>query len=215
MGDIGIGGVALEDHVGVVIPDWAAPRKSPAGVIGLDFLRRYAVVFNVRARTIELYPHGAIPQDRLKGWRSVKLNANTYAAASGALYSTKGIVNRSPTTFLVDLGSATTMLNYRAAEAMFSSVATRDLGEGFTTGSRLKDLFDDRERVRTAKINRIQIGRTAWRGVGVIVHDAAIFDEIGVQRLPFGLLGADLVMAGDFALDFGERKLYLAKRRTR
>ncbi len=215
MGDIAVGPATLEDHVGVIIPDWASPRKSPAGVIGLDFLRKYAVVFDVRARTITLYPHGAIPEDRLNGWRSVKLNASTYAAASGALYSTKGLINRKPTTLLIDIGSPTTLINYRAAEAMFSSVATRDLGEGFTTGSRLKDVFDDRTRVRTAKINRIQVGRTAWRGVGVIVHDAQIFEEIGVERLPFGLLGADLIMGGDFALDFGERKLYLAKRRSR
>ncbi len=215
IGDIAVGGAVLEDHIGVIIPDWAAPRKSPAGVIGLDFLRRYAVVFDVRGRTMTLYPHGEIPDGRLKGWRSVKLRANTYAAASGALYSTKGLINRSPTTFLIDLGSGATIINYRAAEAMFSSVVTRDLGEGFTTGSRLKDVFDDRARVRTAKINRIQIGRTAWRGVGVIVHDAPIFDEIGVSRLPFGLFGADLIMGGDFALDFGERRLYLAKRRNR
>lgn len=215
MGDVGVGGAVLDEHVGVIIPDWAAPRKSPAGVIGLDFLRRYAVVFDVRSRTIELYPHGALPENRIDGWRSVKLRANTYAAASGALYSTKGLINRSPTTLLIDLGSPTTLINYRAAEAMFSSVVSRDLGEGFTTGSRLKDVFDDRTRVRTAKINRIQVGRTAWRGVGVIVHNAPIFDEIGVQRLPFGLLGADLIMGGDFALDFGEGKLYLAKRRAR
>jgi predicted aspartyl protease len=214
IGDIAIGAAGLDDHVGVIIPDWAPPRKSPAGVIGLDFLRRYAVVFNVRARTISFYPHGEIPKDRIDGWRSIRLRANTYAAASGALYSARGLINRSPTTFLIDLGSGTTLINYRAAEAMFSSVVGRDLGEGFTTGSRLKDVFDDRTKVRTALINRIQIGRLSWRRVGVIVHNAPIFDEIGVQRLPFALLGADLIMGGDFALDFGEHRLYLAKRRV-
>jgi predicted aspartyl protease len=214
IGDIAVGAASLDDHIGVIIPDWAAPRKSPAGVIGLDFLRRYAIVFNVRERTMSLYRHGEIPKDRIDSWRSIRLRANTYAAASGALYSAKGLINRSPTTFLIDLGSGTTLINYRAAEAMFSSVVGRDLGEGFTTGSRLKDVFDDRTKVRTALINRIQIGRLSWRRVGVIVHNAPIFDEIGVQRLPFALLGADLIMGGDFALDFGEHRLYLAKRRV-
>lgn len=211
MGDIAVGVAKMPDHIGVILPDWAAPRKTPAGVIGIDFLRQYAVVFDVRAKTMTLYPHGGIPKSRIKGWRSVKLRANTYAAASGALYSTKGLINRSPTTFIVDLGSVTTMINYRAAEAMFSSVITRDLGEGFTTGSRLKDVFDDRTRTRTALLNRIQVGRTTWRNVGVWVKNAPIFDEIGVQRLPFGLLGADLLAVQDFALDFGENRLYLTK----
>lgn len=211
MGDIGVGGVGMADHVGVVLPDWGAPRKTPAGVLGIDFFKRYAVVFDVRARMISLYPHGGIPPELIDDWRSVKLQAKTYAAATGALYSTRGLVNRSPTTFIIDLGSAATLINYRAAEAMFSSVVTRDLGEGFTTGSRLKDVFDDRTRARTALLNRIQIGRSTWRNVGVWVHDASIFDEIGVQSLPFGLLGADLLAAQDFALDFGENRLYLSK----
>lgn len=211
LGDIALGAAELKDHVGVIIPDWAAPRKTPAGIIGIDFLRQYAIVFDVSERTISLYPHGGIPAERIRKWRSVKLRANTYAAASGALFSTKGLINRSPTTFIIDLGSAATMINYRAAEAMFSSVVSRDLGEGFTTGSRLKDVFDDRTRTRTALLNRIQVGRTAWRNVGVWVRNAPIFDEIGVQRLPFGLLGADLIAAQDFALDFGEHRLYLDK----
>lgn len=213
MGDIGVGAATMPGHVGVILPDWATPRKTPAGVIGIDFLKAYAIVFDVRARTMALYPHGAIPKARIKNWRSVKLKANTYAAASGALYTTKGLINRTPTTFIIDIGSVTTLINYRAAEAMFSSVVTRDLGEGFTTGSRLKDVFDDRTRTRTALLNRIQVGRTTWRNVGVWVKNAPIFDEIGVQRLPFGLLGADLLAAQDFALDFGEYRLYLAKSR--
>lgn len=210
-GDISVGSATMRNHVGVVIPDWEAPRKTPAGIIGIDFLKQYAVVFDVGERTMTLYPHGGIPKQKIAKWRSAKLQSNTYAAASGALYTTKGLVNRSPTVFVIDLGSVATLINYRAAEAMFSSVVTRDLGEGFTTGSRLKDVFDDRTKTRTARLNRIQIGRTAWRGVGVWVKDAPIFDEIGVQRMAFGLLGADLLAAQDFALDFGEHRIYISK----
>jgi len=210
-GDVALGAAVLPDHVGVIIPDWAAPRKTPAGIIGIDFLKRYAVIFDVRAKSISLYPHGGLPKEKIGKWKSAKLRANTYAATSGALYTTKGLVNRSPTTFVIDLGSVATLINYRAAEAMFSSVVSRDIGEGFTTGSRLRDVFDDRSRARTAILNRIQIGRTSWRNVGVWVKNAPIFDEIGVQRLPFALLGADLLAAQDFALDFGESKIYISK----
>lgn len=210
-GDVAIGDAVLPDHVGVVIPDWAPPRKTPAGIIGLDFLKRYAVIFDVRARTISLYPHGGLPKEKIRKWNSARLRANTYAATSGALYTTKGLINRSPTTFIIDLGSVATLINYRAAEAMFSSVVSGDLGEGFTTGSRLRDVFDDRSRTRTALLNRVQIGRTSWRNVGVWVKNAPIFDEIGVQRLPFALLGADMIATQDFALDFGENRLYISK----
>ncbi|MCB2112400.1 MAG: aspartyl protease family protein [Parvularculaceae bacterium] len=211
LGEVSFGAAKLENHIGVILPDWGAPRRTPAGIVGIDFLKRYAVVFDVRKKTITLYPHGAIPKNRIRSWKTVKLRPRSYAAASGALYTTKGLVNRSPTTFIIDLGSVATLINYRAAEAMFSSVVSRDLGEGFTTGSRLKDVFDDRTRARTALLNRIQVGRASWRNAAVWVYNAPIFDEIDVQRLPFGLLGADLIASQDFALDFGENKLYLSK----
>lgn len=212
IGDISVGGAVLPDHVGVILQDWKAPRRSPAGIIGIDFLRQYAVVFNVREKTMTLYAHGKIPKDRIAGWRSVKLQAETYAAASGALYATRGKINRSPVNLIVDLGSVTTMINYRAVESMLPSVMTNDSAVGFTTGTRLKDVFDDRTRVRTALLDRVQIGRKAWRSVPVWVHDASIFDEIGVQGRAFGLLGADLLIAQDLALDFGEARLYIRQR---
>jgi len=211
LGEISLGGASLINHVAVIIPDWEAPRRTPAGIIGIDFLKRYAIVFDISEKTMTLYPHGAIPKERIKRWKSVKLQARTYAAASGALFSTRGLVNRSQTTFIIDLGSVATLINYHAAEAMFSSVVSKDLGEGFTTGSRLRDVFDDRTHARTALLNRIQVGRSIWRNTAVWVYDAPIFDEIDVQRLPFGLLGVDLIGAQDFALDFGEERLYLSK----
>lgn len=211
MGEISVGDASLPDHIGVILPDWRAPRKSPAGIIGIDFLRQYAVVFNVRDKTMALYAHGKIPKERIDGWRSVKLKAETYAAASGALYSTVGKINRSPINLIIDLGSVTTVINYRAVEAMLPNVLTNEASLGFTTGSRLRDVFDDRTKARTALLNRVQVGRKFWRSVPVWVHDAPIFDEIGVQHLAFGLLGADLLTAQDFALDFGEQRLYLSR----
>lgn len=215
IGDIRLGQAEMNDHVGVLIPDWAPPRETPHGILGLDFLKQYAVVFDVDEKTMTLYRHGEIPKSALKGYRKIKLSANTYAAATGALYVTRGLINRSQTNFIIDLGSAATLINYEAAEAIYSSVASRDLGEGFTSGSRLRDVFDDRTQARTALINRIQIGRLVWRNTGVWVYNAPIFDEIDVQRRSFGLLGADLIAAQDFALDFGENALYLTKPKRR
>lgn len=212
IGNVAVGAARLDDHIGVVLPDWAPPRRTPHGVIGLDFLREYAVYFDYASRTMTLYPHGGVPRARTRELRRVKLAPRDFGKASGALFTTDGLINRKPTTFIVDLGSVSTLINYEAAEAIFSSVMTRDLGEGFTTGSRLKDIFDDRARARTALINRIQIGRVSWRRHGVWVFNSPLFDELDVQRLPFGLAGVDLLADRDFALDFGENEMYIARR---
>ncbi len=211
-GNLNIGPASLPDHVGVIVPDWGGSRKTPAGIIGIDFLRRYAIAFDVREKTMSLYPHGQLPKDLVSGWTAVPVRAQTYAAASGALYTAKGAINRSQTTFIIDLGSVTTLINYRAAEAIYASTISTSLSEGLTTGSRLKDLFDDRTTLRTARLNRIQLGRRSWKSTPVWIYNAPIFDEIGVQHLSVGLLGLDVLTAQDLALDFGENRLYIAKK---
>ena len=211
MGDVGIGTAKLEEHIGVVLPDWE-DRETPHGIIGLDFLEKYAVYFDESEQTMTLYPHGGIPEELTDPLSRIELRATNYGAVSGALYTTRGRINRTRTNFIIDLGSVSSLINYEAAEAIYSSVLTRDLGEGFTTGSRLKDVFEDRSRARTARINKIQLGRVNWRNHGVWVYDAPVFDEINVQRLPYALAGVDLLSDRDFALDFGEKNMFIARR---
>jgi predicted aspartyl protease len=211
-GEIGLGAAVLPNHVGVVIPDWEAPRRTPHGIIGLDFLRRYAVYFDHASRTMTLYPHGGIPERLTDNLARIKLRPNDFGKASGALFTTRGLINRKPTTFIIDLGSISSLINYKSAEAIFSAVITSNSGVGFTTGSHLKDVFDDRTHARTALINRVQLGRVTWRNHGMWVYNAPIFDELGVQRLAYGLAGVDLLADRDFALDFGENNLFVSKR---
>lgn len=212
LGDIALGGAVLEDHVGIILGDWAPPRRTPRGIIGLDFLREYAVHFNSATRTMTLYPHGGIPKSELKGLIKVKLTPDDFGATSGALFKAEGLVNRKPVKFIIDLGSASTLINYIAGEAIFSTVQTTNIGQGFTTGSHLKDVFDDRTHARTALLNRIQLGRAIWRNHGAWIYNAPVFDDLGVQGLAYGLAGVDLFADRDFALDFGENALYVSRR---
>ena len=211
LGDIAVGPARMPDHIGVILPDWNAPRKTPHGILGIDFFRRYAVVFNVRDKTMELYPHGGIPKERIYRWRAVNLRPESYAAATGSLFTAQGFLNGAPVTFLIDLGSVATLVNYRAAESLFSGVITRSTSRSLSTGSRLSDVFDDRTLTKTGRFKRVRVGSLVWRNVVVWLRDAPIFDELGVQSRPFGLLGADLLAAQDFALDFGEEHLYVRK----
>lgn len=211
LGEIAVGQAVMTDHIGVVLPDWSEPRKTPHGVLGIDFFRRYAVVFNNREKTMSLYAHGEIPKDKIRKWSPVRLRAQTFAAASGALYTTRGFLNRSPVTFIIDLGSAATLVNYDAAEAIFSGTISRGGASSVTTGSRLNDIFDNRTTVRTGKFRTISVGGATWRNSVIWLKDASIFTELGVSGQPYGLLGADLLATQDFALDFGENRLYISK----
>lgn len=217
LGEIGLGEAVLKDHVGAVLPDWAPPRRTPHGIIGLDFLSAYAVYFDHQTRTMTLYPHGGIPEPLTKGLARIKLKPNAFGTASGVLFTVDGHLNREKITFIIDLGSVSSLINYKAGEAIYANslAIAHGPGRGSTTGSRIADVFDDRTRARTALIYRIEIGGVWWRGLSLWLYNAPIFDELGVQRLPYGLAGLDLLADRDFALDFGENKMFIAKRPRR
>lgn len=214
LGDIRVGAATLEDHVGVILEDWPAPRRTPHGVIGLDFLQRYAVHFDARQRLLTLYEHGDLPKALTDDLAKVDLVPKTFGNVGGALFTAEGDINRSRMTFIIDLGSASTLINYKAAEMLIKGVVIRDSASPIT-GTRLQDVFGDRSIARITRINRFRLDGVTWRGVESWVFNAPLFDEIGVQDRPYGFAGVDLFKDRDFALDFGENVLYVSRRAVR
>lgn len=211
IGDIDAGTILARDHVGVVLPDWEAPRETPAGVIGLDILEQFALAFDVRAKTLTLYERGGLPEDLTSRMRTAPIRRPRFEGSGARLYAARGRVNGEPIEFIVDLGIATTLINYAAGDAMLANSIVVAPGRAATTGSRIEDVFDDRSRANAGRFRSISVGRQRWSNKVLWVYDAPLFDELGVQRLAFGLLGADLLTAQDFAIDFSKQRLYFSR----
>jgi hypothetical protein len=211
IGDIAAGAVLARRQTGVILPDWEAPRETPAGVIGLDILENFALAFDVDARTIAFYPKGALPAELTGKMRKTPMKRTRYEGAGAELFTVRGRVNGEPITFILDLGLATTLVNYAAGEALFSGRLFVAAGRTARTGTRLDDVFDDRTRVSSGVMRTITVGTQRWSRPVVWIYDAPLFDELGVQRLAYGLLGADLLMRKDFAIDFASGRLYLGR----
>lgn len=211
LGDVAVGAAAMRDHVGVILRDWSLPRTTPHGILGIDFFRQYAVVFDTDKRVMTLYRHGELPKDITSGWRRVKLEARAFADISGKLFIARAQLNRSSMTFIIDLGSISSLVNYTAAEAIFSGILTTNTEITRATSTRLGDVFDDRTVTRTGRFDEIRVGPLVWRRQLLWMKDAPIFEELGVASEPYGLLGLDLLARKDFALDFGENRLYVSR----
>lgn len=210
LGDISISDVSLDDHVGVILPDWAPPNEPPQGVLGLDFLTRYKPLFNRRDRTIKLYAPGAIPDHVLQNWTKATLTPLYMESETRPLYRTNVVIRGIDIPCVVDLGASGTIFNSAAYRRMLSGVfVNRSRAEGFTTGSRIQDVFDNEDRAISVRIAKLRIGATSWSNQFVIVYNAQIFAELGVANEPFCLIGADLFSDRSFMLDFKEEELLI------
>lgn len=213
IGDIFAGALLAKGQTGVVLPDWEAPRITPAGIIGLDILENYAIALDVKAKSISFYPRGGLPEELTGRMRKVSMKRTRYDAAGAELFTVDGRVNGEPIRFVVDLGLATTLINYAAGDAMFSNTLFVTTGRTAVTGTRLDDVFDDRTKVNAGVLRSISVGSQRWLRETVWIYDAPLFDELGVQRLAYGLIGADLLTRRNMAIDFDAGRLYFARGR--
>ena len=210
IGDIAIGGAALTGLETVILPDWSVEQK-PQGIIGLDLLKDYVMLFDAEAGMLHLYDHAAPPPGGFtRRWRRAGLEAENFGLDIDNLYTVTGRVSNRSVTFLLDLGASGTVVN-RAAASSFSrrGVSIRIIPSGSEARARISDVFEESADAQSVVANRIRIGRNTWYRHILVVHDAPIFDELGVQEEPFGLFGADLVRERSFMLDFrtGEMRI--------
>lgn len=207
VGEAPIGGARLSELTSVVLPDWTVEKK-PQGILGLDFLTRYIFVFNAapnqNAGRLDIYDPQDGPNMRdMRGWKTIRLEQRNFGIdVDHDLYTAQGLLNsRFKVRFMVDLGASGTVVNW----------ATITNEEGFrinlaATANRLRNritgaLDQDPTVARAVRVSRLKVGRQVWRRRVLTLHDAPIFEELGMKNTPFGLFGADLVRDRSFMLN--------------
>ncbi len=211
IGDLQVGNVLLDDLVSVVLPNWNVENR-PHGIIGLDFLRRYIVVFDADASMLHFYPPGE-PPTTVRRWRRTQLKGDNFGLDTDELFTLNGRINNKRVRLLVDLGASGTIVNRAAVSSIVRStgVALRVRPPSGMERTRITDALQRIESAKAIEVHRIQVGRHYWYNRILGVQDAEIFNELNVQYRPFGLFGADLVRGMSFALDFQGERIYIRK----
>lgn len=211
LGEISVSSRRLQDHVGVILPDWQAPRETPQGVLGLDLLTQYTVMVDAETSELKFYSkQNANPQRRTGGWTSTELEPVYVADQATPLHRIHVNVRGLEIPCVVDLGASGTIFNGPAFRAMSAGIRVNSWGlRGSSQNSRLNDVFDNTQRAVAVKISRIKIGNVRWRNMTFLVYDAEIFQEMGVSAKPYCLLGADLLRDRSFIFDFANEHFHV------
>ena len=213
LGDIEAGGIHLRDHVGVIIPDWDSPGPKPHGILGLDFLSRYIVLFDAERQRIEFFDNNNPPAEEMAEMTRTALRYSTFNRDYGGLYTiTLSVANRK-IPCIVDLGADGTLLNYRAMRRLMGGIYVDPRREtGTTTGSKIRDVFGDEAAAMTISAGPIKINGARWGRRTLTIYNVGIFEALGVRRKAYGLLGADLVQDRNFIFDFANERFYITHR---
>lgn len=210
-GKLELGVLRFDHHEVVVVKDWAADRPTPQGIIGLDILANYLVVFDMDARMLRLYPPMEAGQ-AIAGWNAAAMRPVSFGDLSRPLYAVDAAIKGSDVPMLIDLGASDPVINYAALSKVMKNVYDPRYQfwvRKLSFNQQFSDLFDNREQAKIIRMKRLIIGDVIWRNPTLVVFDATIFEELGAADKPYGLIGAKLMLARSFAMDFHNLRFFI------
>lgn len=171
------------------------------GVLGVDFLRKYAVGFSTRERVIRLYPPHLVARRAYRGWASVPLEARSIGESGAAVYLFEIEIDGRRLPAIFDLGAGLNLMNWPAAQKLgIDPTKLRDdeLVFGAIESAPVAARLDTDE---------VTTGRIRWRNEKFLIADLEVFSVLMPGDRPAVILGAGFFTQRDFVIDFVRSRL--------
>jgi len=171
------------------------------GILGTDFLRRYAVGFSTKDHIVRLYDPDLVRDRSYRGWATVQLERAAIGDSGAMLYFFDVIIGGQKIPALFDLGAGLNMINWPGARSLdLKPVRSSedDQVSGVIGSTAVMARINARE-VKTAGIR--------WRNEVFLIADLDVFAALQKSDSPFVILGAGLFNQRDFVIDFVRNRL--------
>jgi predicted aspartyl protease len=184
-----------------LLPGETSATTGIDGILGVDFLRRYAVGFSTRDRVIRFYPPDLVARRTYRGWTSVPLEPEYIGDSGAALYFLEIEIGGQRIPALFDLGAGLNMINWAAAHSLgLEPVDIRD-------DDLLSGAIESAPVVARIMFDEVTTGRVRWRNEEFTVAELEIFSTLTPGRTGCAFLGAELFTQRDFIIDFTQSRL--------
>ncbi len=204
---LGVGRTAQSVSQLVVFAD---PRDGleADGILGMDFLVHYALVFDPQTRSIRFVPERVFSDRPYRRWRRARLHRGpTKEGALDLHFVDLGVgVDQIPT--LVDTGSPATVLNWQAVEELQAFAPLRDR---LRHGPRMQDVQAQARPTMAGDLGAVRVGDHVWDDQRVLVLEMEPLAMLGADEGPFAIAGVDLWAKQGFVLDFARDRLFLER----
>jgi len=180
----------------VALPGETAAAARIDGILGIDFLRRYAVGFSVEDRVVHLYPPDLVRDRSYRGWASVPLEHVNIGERGAVLYFFDVEIAGRKVPALFDLGAGQNLINWPGARSL-DLVPTEQEGEEIVSGA-----LESTPVIAEFIAREVNTASIRWRDEQFLVADLEIFETVQRADSPFAILGSGLFRQRDFVIDF-------------
>lgn len=204
--------IAYVEQIGVGNETWDAARVALLpdpnlftvhidGILGVDFLGRYAVLYSHDERAVRLYPKELVQERHYSGWNRVSMYDLRVGDGDLTTLAFDMFIDnvRIPTIF--DLGASANLMNRRAAQLLDirprNPRGTTDVWGAFGGAVAATELI----------VWQLDVGNLHWRQRRFLIGDYAVFDVLSLNRKPAAIAGTDFFGKRDFLIDFARNRL--------
>ncbi len=185
----------------VVMPGGTKATTGLDGILGIDFLSRYAVGYSAQEGVIRLYPPPVVAERSYRGWSSIPLRRLKTSAGPSRLFAIDIEIAGRRLPALLDLGAGANMMNTRALRFI---------------GERLRKRHTDKELVGAVEativhaeleVGVVKTARLRWANTKFLVADIHALEILQLDDRPIAIIGADFFNRRDFVIDFVRSRL--------
>ncbi|MBT8087725.1 MAG: aspartyl protease family protein [Gammaproteobacteria bacterium] len=175
------------------------------GLLGVDFLRQYAVSFSATERVIRLYLPERVEQSAYQGWATIPLRTETIGDTGAALYFFDVEVDGHEISAAFDLGAGLNLMNWAGAKSL--GVAPG----GYRSKREFSGALDSMPIAARLTSDVVRTANVRWKDEEFSVADLEIFATLGRADRPTAILGVGLFTQRDFIIDLVRNRLLIKR----
>ncbi|MEO0612090.1 MAG: retropepsin-like aspartic protease [Pseudomonadota bacterium] len=197
-----IGSLTLEANDSFSLPDPVYIETLPGGVLGMDFMRDYAIFVSILDQRIHFGRTGF--QGPVRDYVSVEITYDDFGLITHALPFIPAAVQGHTVEALFDLGSEGTLANWPAAN-VFGFAVQRILRNQLKLEGALSTIALD------GKLDAatISVGNRVWEDQRIDISNLPIFKTLNRAEVPTIIVSANLLRGEDMVIDFPAARLWL------
>ena len=176
------------------------------GILGVDFLRRYAIGVSASDRVVRLYAPELVSERAYRGWASIPMQELPIGEAGAIAYTIDLHINDIEIPSMLDLGAGSNLMNWHTARAI--QINPRKAGGNRELTGAVETVAVTAE----LEVQRLWIGNVAWRNSVFVVSDFPIFEALQLDNRLVAIVGPNLFNERDFVIDFARMRMLIGGR---
>jgi predicted aspartyl protease len=175
------------------------------GILGVDFLRRYAVSVSVEDQVVRLYPSLLVSERSYRGWTSIRMQELSIGTGDSTAYTINLHINEVEIPAMLDLGAGSNLMNWHTARAI------RVEPRKSPPGTEISGAVETVPVLAELEVDELRIENLVWRNSTFLISDFPIFEALNLESRLVAIIGPGLFNKRDFVIDFERMRMLVGR----